>query len=95
MITETEAKEFIRQYREVVLDTPYGDVHICGNKERYDELVGQGKLAFSPNELLQLQKATDSGLLPTILKMKTSVPGGKLKDIVPIEKKTETASKQN
>ena len=93
MITETEAKEFIRQYREVVLDTPFGDVHICGNKERYEELVAQGKLAFSPHELLQLQKAVDTGLLQTILKMKSSVPGGKLKDIVPVEKKADTTER--
>ncbi len=55
MITQEEAKDFIRRYREVVLDTPAGEVHVCGSKDVYEELIGQGKLAFSPNELIHLQ----------------------------------------
>ena len=49
MITQEEAKDFIRRYREVVLDTPAGEVHVCGSKDVYEELIGQGKVAFSPN----------------------------------------------
>ena len=45
MITQEEAKDFVRRYREVVLDTPSGEVHVCGSKEVYEELIGQGKLA--------------------------------------------------
>lgn len=50
MITQEEAKDFIRRYREVVLDTPAGEVHVCGSKDVYEELIGQGKVAFSPKE---------------------------------------------
>jgi hypothetical protein len=49
---------------------------VCGSKEVYEELIGQGKLAFSPIELLQLQKATENGSLETIVKIKNSVPEG-------------------
>ena len=95
MISQEEAKDFIRRYREVVLDTPYGEVHVCGNKEVYEELIGQGKLAFSPVELLHLQKATENGSLETIMKIKSSVPGARIKDIIPVEKKPETTQKQS
>ena len=47
MITQEEAKDFIRRYREVVLDTPAGEVHVCGSKEVYEELIGQGKRSLS------------------------------------------------
>ena len=95
MISQEEAKDFIRRYREVILETPYGEIHVCGSKEVYEELIGQGKLAFSPIELLQLQKATESGSLETIVKIKSSVPGARIKDIIPAEKKPETTQKQS
>ncbi len=75
MISQEEAKDFIRRYREVVLETPYGEVHVCGSKEVYEELIGQGKLAFSPIELLHLQKATENGSLETIVKIKSLFRG--------------------
>jgi hypothetical protein len=89
MITQEEAKEFIRRYREVVLETPYGEVHVCGSKETYEELTGQGKMALSPVELLHLQKASENGCLETIIKIKSSIPGARIKDIIPVEKKKE------
>ena len=46
MISQEEAKDFIRRYREVILETPYGEIHVCGSKEVYEELIGQGKLAL-------------------------------------------------
>ena len=95
MISQEEAKDFIRRYREVVLETPYGEVHVCGSKEVYEELIGQGKLAFSPNELLHLQKATENGSLETIVKIKSAVPGARIKDIIPAEKKPENPQKQS
>ena len=95
MISQEEAKDFIRRYREVILETPYGEIHVCGNKEVYEELIGQGKLAFSPIELLQLQKATENGSLETIVKIKSSVPGARIKDIIPVEKKPENTQKQS
>ena len=95
MISQEEAKDFIRRYREVILETPYGEIHVCGSKEVYEELIGQGKLAFSPIELLQLQKATENGSLETIVKIKSSVPGARIKDIIPFEKKPETTQKQS
>ncbi len=95
MITQEEAKDFIRRYREVVLETPAGEVHVCGNKDIYEELIGQGKLAFSPNELIHLQKAADNGSLEIIMKIKTSIPGAKIKDIIPVEKKQELPQKQS
>ena len=76
MISQEEAKDFIRRYREVILETPYGEIHVCGSKEVYEELIGQGKLAFSPIELLQLQKATENGSLETIVKIKKLGTGG-------------------
>lgn len=95
MISQEEAKDFIRRYREVILETPYGEIHVCGSKEVYEELIGQGKLAFSPIELLQLQKATENGSLETIVKIKSSVPGARIKDIIPVEKKPEITQKQS
>ena len=95
MISQEEAKDFIRRYREVILETPYGEIHVCGSKEVYEELIGQGKLAFSPIELLQLQKATENGSLETIVKIKSSVPGARIKDIIPVAKKPETTQKQS
>jgi len=95
MISQEEAKDFIRRYREVILETPYGEIHVCGSKEVYEELIGQGKLAFSPIELLQLQKATENGSLETIMKIKISVPGARIKDIIPVEKKPEPTQKQS
>jgi hypothetical protein len=95
MISQEEAKDFIRRYREVILETPYGEIHVCGNKEVYEELIGQGKLAFSPIELLHLQKATENGSLETIVKIKSSVPGARIKDIIPVEKKPEATQKQS
>ena len=95
MISQEEAKDFIRRYREVILETPYGEIHVCGSKEVYEELIGQGKLAFSPIELLQLQKATENGSLETIVKIKSSVPGARIKDIIPVEKKPEATQKQS
>ncbi len=95
MITQDEAKDFIRRYREVVLDTHAGEVHVCGSKEVYEELIGQGKLAFSPNELIHLQKASENGSLETIVKIKSSIPGARIKEIIPVEKKQETAQKQS
>lgn len=93
MLTQEEAKEFMRRYREVVLETPYGEVHVCGSKETYEELTGQGKTAFSPVELLQLQKASENGCLETIIKIKSSIPGARIKDIVPAEKKKDEGQK--
>jgi len=87
MITQEEAKEFIRRYREVVLDSPCGEIHVCGSKETYEELTGQGKMAFSPIELLHLQKASENGCLETIVKIKCSIPGARIKEIIPAEKK--------
>jgi len=87
MLTQEEAKEFMRRYKEVVLETPYGEIHVCGSKETYEALPGQGKLAFSPLELLHLQKASENGCLETIVKIKCSIPGAKIKDIIPAEKK--------
>ena len=95
MITQEEAKDFIRRFREVVLDTPSGEVHVCGSKEVYEELIGQGKLAFSPNELLYLQKVAENGSLETIMKIKSSIPGARIKEIIPVEKKPEADKKQN
>ncbi len=95
MITQEEAKDFIRRYREVVLDTPSGEVHVCGSKEVYEELIGQGKLAFSPNELIHLQKAAENGSLETIVKIKSSIPGARIKEIIPVDKKPEGAQKQS
>jgi hypothetical protein len=82
MITQEEAKDFIRRYREVVLETPSGEVHVCGSKDVYEELIGQGKLAFSPNELIHLQKAAENGSLETIVKIKSSILGARIKDII-------------
>ncbi len=93
MITQEEAKEFIRRYREVVLDTPYGEVHVCGSKETYEELTTQGKIAFSPMEILHLQKACENGSVETIIKIKNSLPGARIKDIIPTEKKKESEQK--
>ncbi len=93
MLTQEEAKEFMRRYREVVLETPYGEVHICGSKETYEELTGQGKMAFSPVELLHLQKASENGCLETIIKIKSTIPGARIKDIVPAEKKKDESQK--
>ena len=95
MITQEEAKDFIRRYREVVLDTPAGEVHVCGSKDVYEELIGQGKVAFSPNELIHLQKAAENGSLETIVKIKSSIPGARIKDIIPVEKKQEATQKQS
>lgn len=89
VITQEEAKEFIRRYREVILDTPFGEVHVCGSKEAYEELTAQGKLAFSPLEILHLQKAFENGSLETIIKIKSSIPGARIKDILPVEKKKD------
>ncbi len=89
MITQEEVKEFIRRYREVVLDSQCGEIHVCGNKETYEELTAQGKMAFSPVELLQLQKASENGCLETIIKIKSTIPGARIKDIIPMEKKKE------
>jgi hypothetical protein len=94
MISQEEAKDFIRRYKEVVLDTPLGEVHVCGSKEVYEELIGQGKLAFSPNELIHLQKAAENGSLETIVKIKSFIPGARIKEIVPLEKKPEGTQKQ-
>ena len=88
MISQEEAKDFIRRYKEVVLDTPLGEVHVCGSKEVYEELIGQGKLAFSPNELIHLQKAAENGSLETIVKIKSSIPGARIKEIIPRGEKT-------
>lgn len=93
MLTQEEAKEFIRRYREVVLETPYGEVHVCGSKEIYEDLTAQGKTAFSPVELLQLQKVSENGCLETIIKIKSSIPGARIKDIVPAEKKRDGEQK--
>ena len=95
MITQEEAKDFIRRYREVVLETPSGEVHVCGNKEVYEELIAQGKLAFSPNELIHLQKMAENGSLETIVKIKRSIPGARIKEIIPVEKKPEGNQKQS
>ena len=95
MITQEEARDFIRRYREVVLDTPSGEVHVCGSKEVYEELIGQGKLAFSPNELLYLQKAAENGSRETIVKIKSSIPGARIKEIIPVDKKPEADKKQS
>jgi hypothetical protein len=95
MITQEEAKDFIRRYREVILETSAGEVHVCGNKEVYEELISQGKLAFSPNELIYLQKAAENGSLETIVKIKSSIPGARIKDIIPVEKKSEATQKQS
>jgi hypothetical protein len=89
MITQEEAKEFMRRYKEVVLDTPYGEVHVCGSKETYEELISQGKMAFSPSELLNLQKAAENGSLETIVKIKSSIPGARIKEIIPLDKKKD------
>ena len=93
MLTQEEAKEFMRRYREVVLETPYGEVHVCGSKETYEELTGQGKTAFSPVEFLHLQKASENGCLETIIKIKSTIPGARIKDIVPAEKKKDDSQK--
>jgi hypothetical protein len=89
MITQEEAKEFIRRYREVVLDTPCGEIHVCGNKETYEDLTAQGKMAFSPVELLHLQRASENGCLQTIIKIKSSIPGARIKEIIPAEEKKD------
>jgi len=93
MITQEEAKEFMRRYKEVVLDTPYGEVHVCGSKETYEELIAQGKMAFSPSELLNLQKAAENGSLETIVKIKSSIPGARIKEIVPLDRKQDGAQR--
>ena len=93
MSSQEEAKDFIRRYKKVVLDTPSGEFHVCGSKEVYEELIGQGKLAFSPNELIHLQKATENGALETIVKIKSSIPGARIKDIIPVDKNPEGTQK--
>lgn len=54
-----------------------------------------GKLAFSPNELIHLQKAAENGSLETIVKIKSSIPGARIKEIIPAEKKPEATQKQS
>ena len=93
MLTQEEAKEFMRRYKEVVLETPYGEVHVCGSKETYEELTSQGKMTFSPIELLLLQKASENGCLETIVKIKSSIPGARIKEIIPAEKKKNEGQK--
>ena len=95
MITQEEAKDFIRRYKEVVLDTPASEVHVCGSKDVYEKLIDQGKIAFSPNELIHLQKAAENGSLETIVKIKNSIPGARIKEIIPVEKKQEATQKQS
>jgi len=65
------------------------------SKDVYEELIGQGKLAFSPNELIHLQKAAENGSLETIVKIKSSIPGARIKEIIPVEKKPEQPQKQS
>jgi hypothetical protein len=61
MITQEEAKDFIRRYREVVLETPAGEVHVCGSKEVYEELIGQGRSLSAPtnSSTCKRQQRTD------------------------------------
>ena len=81
-LNSEETKEFIRRYKEVVLETPLGEIHVCGDKALYEELTKEGKLAFSPSEITLLSKAGENGSLTTVIKVKQSIPGAKLKDIV-------------
>lgn len=89
MISQKDLREFIRHYKEVVLDTPYGEIHICGNKKAYEELTEQGKSTFSPSEISLLSEAAQNGTLETIIKLKISIPGAKIKEIVQVENKTD------
>ena len=78
---------FVGLFASAYVETPYGEVHVCGSKETYEELTSQGKMAFSPIELLHLQKASENGCLETIVKIKCSIPGARIKEIIPAEKK--------
>lgn len=50
-------------------------------------------MAFSPIELLHLQKASENGCLETIVKIKSSIPGARIKAIIPAEKKKNEGQK--
>lgn len=79
---QEELKEFIRCYKELILDTAYGEIHVCGDKTLYEELLSQGKLAFSPSEVALLSKAAKNGTLETIIKVKMSMPGARIKEVI-------------
>lgn len=83
MLTHEELKEFARSYKDVVLDTSFGEIHLCGDKKTYEELTRQGKAAFSPCEISLLSKAARNGTVDTIIKIKAVIPGAKLKEIIP------------
>lgn len=83
MLTHEELKEFARSYKDVVLDTPCGEIHLCGDKKTYEELTKQGQAAFSPCEISLLSKAARNGSVDTIIKIKAVIPGAKLKEIIP------------
>lgn len=89
MLTQEQIKEFIRNYKEVVLETPYGEVHICGDKSLYEERLKAGKPAFSPSEVTLLHKLPKNASLETLIKIKLAIPGAKLKDVIPANNESE------
>jgi len=93
MLTHEELKDFARTYKDVVLDTPYGELHLCGDKKIYEELIRQGKAAFSPCEISLLPKAARNGSLDTLIKIKTFIPGAKLKEIIPASEEDGSGTK--
>ena len=86
---QEELKEFMRQYKDLIFDTPYGEIHVCGDKTAYEELLKDGKLAFSPPEVALISKAAQNGTLDTIVKIKASIPGAKLKEIIEAEQNSK------
>jgi hypothetical protein len=51
--------------------------------------------SLQPQRTIHLQKAAENGSLETIVKIKSSIPGAKIKEIIPVEKKQEATSKQS
>jgi len=49
---------------------------------------------YKVDSFIHLQKAAENGSLETIVKIKSSIPGARIKDIIPVEKKQEPTPKQ-
>lgn len=78
-LNSEETKDFIRRYKEVVLETPLGEIHVCGDRAFYEELTREEKLTFSPSEITLLSKAAEIGSLSTVHQGETVHSGGKIK----------------
>ncbi|NIQ38456.1 MAG: hypothetical protein GTN81_07700 [Proteobacteria bacterium] len=92
MFTQEETKELMRSYDEIVLMTPYGEIHVCGNKAIYEERVKERKAVFSPSELALLSCVREN--LEAIIKVKLSIPGSKIKEIVPAGQNRQEETKK-